>query len=57
MPTRKTSTKAAPRSTFVTSSMCRLSTRSTKTPAMAENAIAGTRKLNRRMLMAIFDPL
>ena len=40
---------------LVTINMCRLSTRSTKTPAMAEKRIAGTRKLSRRALTALLE--
>ena len=55
--TKKTATKATPRSTFVATRTSRLSIRSTKTPAMAEKTIAGARKHSRRTLMAIFEPL
>ena len=57
LPTRKTRAKATPRSTFVTTSTRRLSTRSTMTPAMAEKTIGGARKHSSRTLMAKLEPL
>ena len=40
---------------FVTTSIRRLSTRSTKTPAIAEKMIAGTRKLSSSAPTALFE--
>ena len=41
----------------MTTSMWRLSTRSTKTPAIAEKTMAGKRKLSSRALTALFEPV
>ena len=40
---------------FVTTSIMRLSTRSTRTPAMAEKMMAGTRKLSSSAPTALFE--
>ena len=54
-PTRNSPTNASDRSTFVTIRTTRLSSRSTYTPAMAENRTAGPRKVRIRMLTAVLD--
>jgi hypothetical protein len=56
LPTTTIAIKASPRRMFVTTSIWRLSTRSTKTPARAEKMIAGSKKLSRSTLTALFEP-